>query len=104
MAEIPIAEISILIHSKVDPKSTNSASFYKFAPGMWKVTKEFGIHIRNKYDNYHAQWINGKDGKWRLYIVSYEHPHNMTNKKLITTMDNIYDVFQYIFKNKYHVE
>jgi hypothetical protein len=70
--------------------------------GGWQLNKELGFHKISSARDYHVQWIEN-NGKWSLYITNYIGNYNRSNNELteiIITVDTIYEVINYICKNK----
>jgi hypothetical protein len=63
----------------------------------WQLSKEHGFHKISSARDYFVKWVE-KEGKWCLYLTSY-YNHNELGE-IITTVDTLYDVFDYIHKNK----
>lgn len=71
----------------------------------WQLVKGHGFSIGSGPMDYYAEWFNEHDGKWRLYIGPYEDNTNWKReKKLIETANTIFEVFQYMSKNKHPIE
>lgn len=66
--------------------------------GGWQLNKELGFHKISSARDYHVQWME-KDGKWSLYLGNYNEPCNELTE-IITTVDTIFDVINYICENK----
>ena len=68
--------------------------------GGWQLSKEYGFHKCSPARDYFVKWVEN-DGKWSLYIGNY----NMMDcgeglREIITTVDTLFDVVDYISKNK----
>ena len=67
--------------------------------GGWQLNKDFGFHKISPSRDYHVQWVE-KDGRWSLYITNYHHDYKNELTEIIITVDTIFDVIDYICKNK----
>lgn len=90
---------------------SNSISFEKYEceilacfvckDGGWQLSKEFGFHKCSPPRDYLVFWI-AKDGKWSLCITTYNNTDlEFGAKEIILTVDTLFDVFDYICKNRY---
>lgn len=77
------------------------SSFYSF--GRWNLSKNRGFNICSGPSDYYAQWFTEGD-KWRLYISSYSDDAFAREKKLLHTVDSLFEVFEYMRHNTHPVE
>lgn len=62
----------------------------------WQLSKELGFHKSSPARDYLVKWVE-KNGKWVLYLTDYG---NHGPNESIVTVDTIFDVFDYMCKNK----
>lgn len=67
----------------------------------WQLSKELGFHKSSPARDYLVKWFEN-DGKWSLYFTHYEDVefNNEFTKSLLITVDTIFDVIDYMCKNK----
>lgn len=67
----------------------------------WQLSKELGFHKCSPARDYLVKWIE-KNEKWFLYFTHYEDVEfkNEFTKSVLITVDTIFDVINYISKNK----
>ena len=67
----------------------------------WKLSKELGFHKSSPARDYLVKWFE-KDGRWFLYFTHYDDVEfkNEFTKSLLIEVDTIFDVIDYICKNK----
>lgn len=94
--------------------NTGSIQFEKFEggglaifvckDGGWQLSKELGFHKCSPPRDYLVKWVEF-DGKWSLIITSYNrishYDFTYSVENCIVTVDTIFDVFDYICKNKH---
>ena len=69
--------------------------------GGWQLSRELGFHKCSPPRDYFVRWIEC-DGKYTLYITSYNSGYNVICKdNYIVTVDTLFDVLDYICKNKH---
>lgn len=66
----------------------------------WQLSKEHGFHKRSSPHNYIVKWIE-HDGKWSLFSSIYNGGNKLLFDQCIITLDTMFDVFDYVCKNKY---
>ena len=65
------------------------------------LSKELGFHKSSP--DYSVKWVE-MDGKWSLFVTNCNYKtFNCTQSNCIVTVDTLFDVFDYICKNK-HME
>ena len=65
--------------------------------GGWQLSKEHGFHKCSSARDNLVKWVEDK-GKWSLYITNYGYDEL---NEIITTVDTLFDVFDYIGQNKH---
>ena len=74
---------------------------FRSRDGGWQLSKKLGFHKGSPARDYLVLWVE-ENGKWTLYITVYDN-FELTRKltESIVTVDTLFDVFDYICKNKY---
>ena len=74
---------------------------FRSRDGGWQLSKKLGFHKGSPARDYLVLWVE-ENGKWTLYITGYDN-FELTRKltESIVTVDTLFDVFDYICKNKY---
>ena len=67
----------------------------------WHLSKELEFYKYSPARDYLVKWFE-KEGKWSLYFTHYEDVEfeNEFTTKLFITVDTIFEVLEYICKNK----
>ena len=76
-------------------------AYFVCKDGGWQLSKVLGFHKASPARDYLVLWKeNG--GKWSLYITGYDNFElKYKLREIITTVDTIFDVFDYICENKH---
>jgi hypothetical protein len=89
--------------SSINFEKVETGDFVGFVckDGGWQISKKHGFHKSSPARDYLVRWFE-KDSKWHLYFTHYkdENFENKFTKKLLITLDTIFDIIDYICKNK----
>ena len=72
-------------------------TIYNCKDGGWQLSKEHGLHKCSPARDYLVKWVQ-YHGKWSLYITNYNSIHFTY---IVTTLDTLLDVFDYISENRH---
>ena len=86
---------------KFDKHSCELFAIFVCKDGGWQLSKELGFHKCSPARDYLVKWVE-IGGKWTLYITSYNNSEFTYGlNEIIITVDTIFDMIDYICKNKH---
>jgi hypothetical protein len=80
-----------------DKFTCEEKTIYNCKDGGWQLSKEHGLHKSSPARDYLVKWVQNH-GKWSLYITNYNSIHFAY---IVTTLDTLLDVFDYISENRH---